>query len=77
VQRIRGARADMSVPPLLEGPMKQSDPTFGAYVLLATSIACVAGPPDPACRPVLALLHKLAHETPLIALLRAHDRARG
>ncbi len=64
-------------PPLLEGPMKQSDPTFGAYVLLATSIACVAGPPDPACRPVLALLHKLAHETPLIALLRAHDRARG
>jgi len=64
-------------PPLLQGLMKQTDPAFAAYVLLGTATACLAAPPEPACREVFAVLRKLARETPLIELLRAHDRALG
>ena len=67
--RMQGAR-------LLAGPIHQTDPAFGAYVLVATATACLASAPDDSCRPVLAQLDRVRREGPVFDLLRAHRAAR-
>jgi hypothetical protein len=61
---------------LLEGPMVQSDPAFGAYTLFATATACLASASsDPSCRNVLARLDRLPPRNPILDVLRAYRSA--
>ena len=60
---------------LLAGSMQQADPMFHAYVLVATTTACLAGNPDPSCRNIIAELDRAPPGSPVIELLRAHKAA--
>ena len=60
---------------LLEGPMRESDPGFHAYTLVATVTACLARPVDASCPTVVAMLDRVQSKTAIFDLLRAHRRA--
>jgi hypothetical protein len=60
---------------LLAGPLQREDPLFHAYVLVATTTACLAGNPDTACRGVIALLDQEPSRNSVIDVLRAHRSA--
>ena len=60
---------------LLDGSMRQSDPAFHAYTLVATVTACLANTPDQECRSVISSLDRVLRKSPVVELLRAHQRA--
>jgi spermidine synthase len=63
-------------PPLLAGRLQRTDLAFHGYVLAVTIAACLAAPPpDAACRQVISRLDAIDGSSPIIDLLRAHQRA--
>jgi hypothetical protein len=60
---------------LLAGSMQQLDPSFHAYVFVATTTACLADIPDASCRNVIAQLDRVRRESAVIDVLRAHKAA--
>jgi hypothetical protein len=66
--RSEGAR-------LLETAVGEIDRGFNAYLLVATTTACLTTTPDASCRRVFAQLDQARRESPVIDLLRAHRAA--
>ena len=63
-------------PPLLAGQLQRTDLAFHGYVLAVTIAACLAAPPpDAACKQVISRLDAIKGSSPMIDLLRAHQRS--
>ena len=58
-------------PRLLTSSLPQLDPAFSAYVLFATSAACLASAPDPSCRTVLEQFDRRPTRSAVMDVLRA------
>jgi spermidine synthase len=62
-------------PPLLAGELQGTDSAFHGYVLAVTIAACLAAPPpDADCEQVISRLDAIDGSSPMIDLLRAHQR---
>jgi spermidine synthase len=57
---------------LLDGPLRELDPAFHAYVFVATAAACLVTTLDAPCRAILLQFDQVYRPSPVFDLLRAH-----